>query len=161
MTIKTVMTGAVAFAFTAGAAAGITGLATVPAAPAVHPVVWDIPMPAAPAPDLAGALSQTLNGLVAPGSFASKSTYIQGGLGPKDTFLADKAYDKKAKQGYFPLTFTLSDIDQVGTEATANVAATAANGATGAEPITFVQGPSPSGWQLSKASVLMLLTSLS
>ena len=116
-------------------------------------------MPAAPAPELNSPLLQTLNGLAAGGSFSSKQSYIEGGLGRFETRGADAKYAQKAAEGVFPLSFVLADIDQNGASATANVTVTAANGATGSAPVSFVQGPSPTGWQISKASALNLLSS--
>ena len=62
---------------------------------------------------------------------------------------------------FWGLAFTVADIDQNGPTATANVVATAANGATASQPIQFVQGPSPTGWQVTKSSAMTLLTSAS
>ena len=73
MTLKSLVTGVAAAALVGGAAAGVTSIAS-PAgssAPAVQPVVWDVPMPQAPAPDLQSPLLQTLQALAAGGSFAS------------------------------------------------------------------------------------------
>ena len=167
MTLKSLVTGfvtaAAAAAVVAAAAGGVTSIASgAPSqAPAIQPVVWDIPLPQAPAPDLAAPLSQTLNGLTAPGSFSGKQVYIQGGLGRIESRLADRKYQDAASQGYFPLTFVVADVDQNGGAATANVTATAANGATATQPVSFVAGPSPSGWQLSQAAALQLLSSFS
>ena len=77
-------------------------------APAIQPVVWDIPLPQAPAPDLVSPLTQTLAGLAGPGSFGGpKSSYVEGGLGRIETITADRAFSKKAAEGYFPLTFAI------------------------------------------------------
>ena len=53
MILKTLVTGFAAAAVIGGAAAGVTSVAsgTIAASPAVQPVVWDIPMPAAPEDD--------------------------------------------------------------------------------------------------------------
>ena len=155
-----IVTGAAAVAFTVGGAAGMTSLAAAPSTPAVAPVVWDIPMPAAPAPELQSALTQTLSGLAAGGSFASKQSYIEGGLGRIATRAADAKFQQKQAEGVFPLTFNVMDIDQNGPLATANVTATSATGNEASMPLTFVQGPSPSGWQLSKGSVGALMSAM-
>ncbi|MCB0928272.1 MAG: hypothetical protein U0R77_10945 [Mycolicibacterium insubricum] len=157
---KLLVTGIAAAAVTAGAAAGLTALAGPANAPQVQTVVRGIPMPQAPAPDLTPALTRTLTGLAGSGSFASKKSYIQGGMGRIETSVADAKYNQKAAEGYFPLTFDVADVDQNGDSATANVTATAATGATASMPLTFVEGPSPSGWQLSKESVGALLSAL-
>ncbi|MET0455854.1 MAG: hypothetical protein ABW137_28775, partial [Mycobacterium sp.] len=81
-------------------------------APLVQPVVWDIPMPEAPAPELSAPLVQTLNGLAGPGSYSgAKGTYIQGGLGRIESRLADGKYRDAQAKGYFPLVFAIDNID--------------------------------------------------
>lgn len=161
MTLKTLVTGMAAAAVVAGAAAGVTSVASNgnSAAPAVQPVVWDIPMPQAPAPELEGPLLTTLNALAGGGSFGgSKESYIQGGIGRFEAITADRAFNNAAERGVFPLAFSLAGIDQNGGSATANVTATAANGAVATQNVLFVAGPSPTGWQISKASALALLS---
>ena len=166
MTLKTLVTGfvtaAAGVAVVAAAAGGVTSIASgAPSqAPAIQPVVWDIPLPQAPAPDLQAPLVQTLSGLAGPGSFSGKQVYIEGGLGRIETVGADRKFRQKQAEGYFPLSFVVSDVDQNGPLATANVTATAATGATATQPMTFVAGPSPTGWQVSKASALALLSSV-
>ena len=84
MILKTLAIGFVTSAAAAGlVTAAATGVSSVTAssAPAITPVVWDIPMPQAPAPELQAPLTQTLSVLAGPGSFSGKATYIQGGIG--------------------------------------------------------------------------------
>ena len=161
MTLKTLVTGVAAAALVAGAAAGVTSVASpaVSSAPAVQPVVWDIPMPQAPAPELQSSLLQTLQVLASGGSFSGKSSYIQGGIGRIEGIAADRAYNKAAAEGKFPLAFNIANIDQEGGVANADVTATSALGTTATQNVQFVAGPSPSGWQISKASALNLLSS--
>ncbi|MCG5433414.1 hypothetical protein LV457_14115 [Mycobacterium sp. MYCO198283] len=161
MTIKNLVLGVASVAVVGAAAAGITAVSAVPAAgPQVQPVAFGTPLPATPAPDLQGPLLQTLNGLTGPGSFSGpKGSYIQGGLG-RLAGTADRKYNQYASQGYFPLSFTIANIDQNGGLATANVSVTAANGVTASQPLTFVAGPSPSGWQVEKGSAMSFLSSL-
>ena len=103
---------------------------------------------------------QTLDGLAAGGSFSgAKSSYIEGGIGRIEGIAADRAYNNAAAKGLFPLSFVIADIDQEGGAATANVTATANNGVSNSQPVTFVAGPSPTGWQISKQSALALLSS--
>jgi hypothetical protein len=109
-------------------------------------------MPMDPAPDLAGPLSQTVNVLGSGGSFAGKDVYIQG-LGRFSGAAVSSKYASLNSKGYFPLTATVSDIDQNGPTATATVSATTANGTSGSTQMTFVQGPSPTGWQVTIASL--------
>ena len=143
--------------------AGLEGGVVFVVAPAERSqAVRQVPLPQAPAPGLQSSLVSTLNGLTAAGSFAgSKGSYIQGGVGRLEAITADRAYSNAVKQGVFPMSFAVADIDDLGDgTATANVTATAATGATAAQPLTFVAGPSPTGWQLSKGSAMALLSSV-
>ena len=163
MTLKTLVTGVAAAALVAGTAAGVTSVASsaVSPAPAVQPVVWDIPMPQAPAPDLQGPLLQTLQALAGGGSFSGKAPFIQGGIGRIEGIAADRAYNRAAAAGKFPLTFNIANIDQEGGVASADVTATSALGTTATQTVQFVAGPSPTGWQIGKASALNLLSAAS
>jgi len=160
VTLKTLVTGVAAAALVGGAAAGVTFIASpaVSSAPAVQPVVWDVPMPQAPAPDLQAPLLQTLQALASGGSFAGKAPYIQGGIGRIESIAADRAYTKAAQEGKFPLTFNIANIDSDGATASADVTATSALGTSATQSVQFVTGPSPSGWQIAKASALDLLS---
>ena len=160
MTLKTLVTGVAAAALVGGAAAGVTSIASpaVSSAPAVQPVVWDIPMPQTPAPDLQSPLVQTLQALAGGGSFAGKAPYIQGGIGRIESIAADRAYNKAAAEGKFPLRFAINNIDQQDGVAFADVTATSALGTSATQNVQFVAGPSPTGWQISKASALNLLS---
>jgi hypothetical protein len=160
VTLKTLVTGVAAAAVLGGAAAGVTSIASpaVSSAPAVQPVVWDIPMPQAPAPELQAPLVQTLQALAGGGSFAGKAPYIQGGIGRIESIAADRAYNRAAAEGKFPLTFAIANIDQQGGVAFADVTATSALGTSATQNVQFVAGPSPTGWQISKASAMNLLS---
>jgi len=163
VTLKTLVTGVAAAALVGGAAAGVTSIAfsagsSAPAAVAVQPVVWDIPMPQAPAAQLKAPLLQTLQALAGGGSFAGKASYIQGGIGRIEGIAADRAYNRAAAEGKFPLTFDVANIDDAGGVVSADVTATSALGTTATQNVQFVPGPSPSGWQMSKASALSLLS---
>jgi hypothetical protein len=162
VTLKTLVTGVAAAAVVAGAAAGVTSIASPASStsPAVQPVVWDIPMPEAPAPELQAPLLQTLQALAGGGSFSGKSTYIEGGIGRIEGITADRAYNNAAAKGLFPLSFQVDNINQDGGVAFADVTAIAANGQSANQSIQFIAGPSPTGWQLSKASALSLLSSV-
>lgn len=168
MTLKTLVTsltaGAAAAVVVGAAAAGVTSIAAGSgpvAQPAVQPVVFDVPLPAAPAPDLQGPLLSTLNALSGPGSFSGgKASYVQGGLGRIEARVADSGYANAAAKGYFPLSFSIANIDQNGPVATASVTATSASGAVATQPLTFIAGPSPTGWQLSKQSAMALISSV-
>jgi len=163
VTLKTLVTGVAAAALVAGAAVGVTSVASpaVSSTPAVQPVVWDIPMPQAPAPDLQAPLLQTLQALAGGGSFSGKASYIQGGIGRIEGIAADRAYNRAAAEGKFPLTFNIANIDQEGGVANADVTATSALGTTATQNVQFVAGPSPTGWQIGKSSALNLLSAAS
>ncbi len=157
MILKTLVTGFAAAAVIGGAAAGVTSVAsgTIAASPAVQPVVWDIPMPAAPEDDVASDLTRTVNTLGSGGSFAGKSAYIQG-LGRFTGKGVELKYNDAVAKGYLPLTATVSDVIPSDNSATANVTATLASGEVRSMPLTFVRGPSPTGWQLSSQSLFAL-----
>jgi len=101
---------------------------------------------------------QTLQALAGGGSFAGKATYIQGGIGRIESIAADRAYNRAAAEGKFPLTFNIANIDQEGGVASADVTATSALGTTASQNVQFVAGPSPTGWQIAKTSALNLLS---
>jgi hypothetical protein len=162
VTLKSLVTGVAAAALVGGAAAGVTSIAsgTVSAAPAVEPVVFDVPMPLQP--ELQQPLVTTLNALAGGGSFGgAKKAYIQGGVGRIEAVTADRAYANAAAKGVFPLSFNVQNIVPAPGGVTADVTAIANNGATASQNVLFVSGPSPTGWQMSKASALALLTSAS
>jgi hypothetical protein len=161
VTLKTLVTGVAAAALVGGVAAGVTSIASpvVSSAPAVQPVVRDVPMPLAPAPELQAPLLGTLQALAGAGSFIGKAPYIEGGIGRIESIAADRAYSKAAAEGKFPLTFNVANIDQQGDVATADVTATSALGTTATQNVQFVAGPSPTGWQIAKASAMSLLQS--
>ena len=163
MTLKTLVTGVAAAALVGGAAAGVTSIAfsagsSAPGAVAVQPVVWDIPMPQAPPAQLEAPLLQTLQALAGGGSFVGKASYIEGGIGRIEGIAADRAYNRAAAEGKFPLTFNVANIDDAGGVVSADVTATSALGTTASQNVQFVPGPSPSGWQISKESALSLLS---
>jgi hypothetical protein len=162
VTLKALVSGAAAAVVIAGAAAGVTSIASSDAlsSPRVAPVVWDIPMPEAPAPDLQGPLLQTLQALGGPGLSSSKAPYIQGGIGRIEGRVADTKLREAQAEGKFPLSFSLINIDQNGPVVTADVTATAANGGVASQNIAFVPGPSPTGWQMSKQSLMALMSAV-
>jgi hypothetical protein len=162
VTLKALVSGAAAAVVIAGAAAGVTSIASsdVNTSPRVAPVVWDIPMPETPAPELQGPLLQTLQALGAPGLSAGKAPYIQGGIGRIEGRVADSKLRDAQAEGKFPLSFSVINVDQNGPVVTADVTATAANGGVASQNIAFVPGPSPTGWQMSKQSLMALLSAV-
>jgi hypothetical protein len=164
VTLKTLVTGMAAAAVVAGAAAGVTSISSssVSPSPAITPVVWGIPMPEAPAPELEDPLMTTLNALGAPGLSASKAPYVEGGIGRIEGRVADTQLRAAEADGKFPLSFTIANIYQNDKDpvVTADVTATAATGGTATQNIAFVPGPSPTGWQMSKQSLMALMSSV-
>ena len=163
MILKTLVTGAAAAAVVAAAAGGVTSLAfhaSSGAPSAIVPVVMGVPLPQTPAPELQGPLTDTVNALGAGGSFAGKSVYIES-LGRVESLAASAKYNSAVSKGYFPLTATLANVDENGNVATASVTATSANGASATMPLTFVEGPSPTGWLLTKQSLTALAGAVS
>jgi hypothetical protein len=161
VTLKTLVTGVAALAVVGGAAAGVTSIAatSVTATPDVAPVVFGVPMPLQP--DLQQPLVTTLNALAGSGSFGgTKEAYIQGGVGRIEAVTADRAYANAAAKGLFPLSFDVANVAPAPGGVTADVTATAANGQTATQNVLFVNGPSPTGWQLSKSSALALLSAV-
>jgi len=163
VTLKALVSGAAAAVAIAGAAAGVTSIASssdAVAGPRVTPVVWDIPMPQQPAPDMQGPLLATLQALGAPGLSASKAPYIQGGIGRIEGRVADTKLREAQAEGKFPLSFSVANIQPSGPGFTADVTATAANGGVASQNIAFVPGPSPTGWQMSKQSLMALMSAV-
>ncbi|MHA0287758.1 hypothetical protein ACXYX3_15050 [Mycobacterium sp. C3-094] len=157
MTLKSLFTsvtaGTAAAALAGAAAVGVTSIAVGAGVAAADPIVVNAPQ--APAPELAGPLQQTVNVLGSGGSFAGKQAYVQdlgriGGIG------VSAKYNSAVQKGYLPLTATVADVDVDGNVATANVTATLPTGESRTMPLSFVQGPSPTGWQLSQSSLFTL-----
>lgn len=165
MTLKSLVNsltaGAAATVLAGAAAVGVTSIAVGSGIASASPAPVNAPLPAAPAPELQGPLMSTLSALAGPGSFSgAKSSYVQGGLGRIEARVADSGYSNAAAKGYFPLTFTIADIDQNGPVATAFVTAASPAGQVASQPLTFIAGPSPTGWQLSKSSAMALISAV-
>jgi len=162
VTLKALVSGAAAAVAIAGAAAGVTSIASsdVTNTPRFAPVVWDIPMPEQPPTDVEGPLLATLQALGAPGLSASKAAYIQGGIGRIEGRVADSKLREAQAEGKFPLSFSLQNVQPSGAGFTADVTATAANGGVASQNIAFVPGPSPTGWQMSKQSLMALMSAV-
>lgn len=167
MTSKSLVTGFVTAAagavLVAAAAGGVTSIAAgAPTqAPAIQPVVWDIPIPETPAPDLQAPLQQTISALGSGGPWSTKTPYIAKlPLGFKGQ--AEKKYNNAVAQGYFPLTATVDpNVDLIGNQATTFVSATSANGQPASMSLTFEQNPSsPTGWVLTVGSLLALSSAM-
>jgi hypothetical protein len=163
MTLKGLVTGVAAAAVVGGAAAGVTSIALPELSPAtaVRPVVFGAPLSPAPdAPDLSGPLTDTLDGAVAPGTYTGdRGSFIEGGLG-RLAGTADRQYNAFVAEGVFPVSFLVTDIVHSGPVVTSNVTLTTATGQTASAPVSFVKGPSRTGWQIKTSSVMDLLSRL-
>ena len=146
----------------AGSAAASMPLSAAPtsATPAIAPVVRQVPLPLTPEVGYQ-ELIDTLNGLAAPGTFAgAKASYVQGGIGRVQAIGADRAYNNAVAKGLMPMTFSIANIVQKDDTVTADVTANTADGHSTTDSVTFVAGPSPSGWQLSRQSAIALLSAM-
>ena len=161
MTLKTLVTGVAAAAVVGAAAAGVTSIASgapMAAAPAVQPVVFDIPLPLQPAADVPSTdqLLAVLNGLANPSvPFRSKAGLVEGGVGMIEGRAADKVMASAAQDGTLPNSFVIDGIALAGPGlATATVTASGPSLAPTTRQSRFVnQG----GWRLSRGSATTLL----
>ena len=157
MTQKALATCVAAASIIAGAAGGLTVLATT--APAVQPVVFGAPLPQDPAEALptADQLYGVLYGLADPNvPFAAKSYLVEGGIGRVEARAADGMMKNAVAKGQLPLNFSVVNIAVVAAGA-ASATVTATGPATPAitQNITFVnQG----NWKLSRASAGLILS---
>jgi hypothetical protein len=161
-TVKSIATGVAAVAAIGVAAAGVTSLASVhPTMPQVQPVAVGAPLPQDPPP---GAnvpspeqLTSLLNTLSDPGvSYTTKTGLVQGGIDSGEGHLFDHELRKAYRDGEFPLSFNVTNIQPSGpTAVTADVAVSGPKlPAPVTRNLTFVnQG----GWALSQDSAAQLL----
>ena len=170
-TVKSIATGVAAVAAIGAAAAGVTSIASVtPTLPQVQPVAVGVPSPASgrypqpqdppppganvPTPD---QLTGLLNSLSDPGvSYTTKTGLVQGGIDPGHGHLFDHELRKAFRDGEFPLSFNVSNIQPSGPNAaTADVTVSGPKlPAPVTRNLTFVnQGD----WTLSQDSAAQLL----
>jgi hypothetical protein len=164
VTLKTLVTGVAAAAVVGAAAAGVTSIASgapLASAPAVQPVVFDIPLPLVPAEGSCGAtteqLTTVLNALEAPGSFRNgKSDLVEGGVGMIEGRAADRLLTNAYQTGALPVSFAvLNPVCGPGNSVTATVTAGGRS-----QDVTFVPG-GHLGWQLSRGSATAVLSAFS
>ena len=164
MRLKSFTTGAAVAAVAGGLALGVTSLtsgASLSSAPAVQPVVFDVPLPAQPPPaaavPTAAELTGILIGLANPAvPFSNKDYLIEGGVGIIEGKTADRLLKNAASKGYLPLSFQVTNIVPAGPNTNATVTASGPQLAPTTQTVTFVnQG----GWKLSRASATSLLQS--
>ena len=161
MTLKTLVTGVAAAAVVGGAALGVTSIASgsLSAAPAVQPVVFDIPLPLdTPCGATEDQLRGVLDSLAAPGgSFSSsKSGLVQGGVGIIEGKTADRLLRNAYQEGSLPVAFDIAPpiCGPGGTSATALVSA-----AGRSQNVTFVNEAGV--WKLSRGSATTVLSAFS
>jgi hypothetical protein len=161
-TVKTIATGVAAVAAIGAAAAGVTSIASVtPTMPQVQPVAVGAPLPQDPPPGAnvptPDQLTSLLNTLSDPGvSYTTKTGLVQGGIDSGEGHLFDHELRKAYRDGEFPLSFNVTNIQPSGpTAATADVAVSGPKlPAPVTRNLTFVnQG----GWALSQDSAAQLL----
>jgi hypothetical protein len=161
-TVKTIATGVAAVAAIGAAAAGVTSIASLtPTMPQVQPVAVGAPLPQDPPPGAnvptPDQLTSLLNTLSDPGvSYTTKTGLVQGGIDSGEGHMFDHELRKAYRDGEFPLSFNVTNIQPSGpTAATADVAVSGPKlPAPVTRNLTFVnQG----GWALSQDSAAQLL----
>lgn len=129
MTVKMLATGAAAVAAIGAAAAGVTSFASgSTSALGVQPVALGVPFaqdpPPAPGLPTAGDLSSLCTNLTNPGvSYHSKTGLVAGGINDNDGRVADHDLREAFRDGKFPQSYDVTNIQQAGPNAaTADVA---------------------------------------
>jgi hypothetical protein len=172
MTVKALATGVTAVAAIGAAAAGMTSIASGhPAALQVQSAAVGAPLdppppppPPAPAPPGAPVALPTadqISGLCyqvtdAGVSYTTKTNLVEGGITPGEGHDADHRLRQAYRNGNFPLTFNVSNIQQAGPNATADVTTT---GPKLAAPVTqnYTFANQGGNWIMSHDSALALL----
>jgi hypothetical protein len=163
MTVKLLAAGAVAVAAIGGTAGVVTS--TGPVASQVQPVVFGVPLPLDPPPaaDLptAGDLSSLLTNLTNPGvSYHNKTGLVQGGISDADGRNADHQLRDAYRDGKFPLSFDVSNIQQAGPNAAS--AEVAITGPKYPAPLTqHLAFADQGGWTVQHDSALALMQAIS
>jgi len=161
-TLKSVATGVTAVAAIGAAAAGVTSIASVaPTLSQVRPVAVGAPLPQDPPPDAniptPDQLTSLLNTLADPGvSYTTKTGLVEGGISSGEGHLFDHELRKAYRDGEFPLSFSVSNIQPSGPNAaTADVAVGSPKLPVPiTKNLTFInQG----GWALSQDSATQLV----
>jgi hypothetical protein len=162
MTVKMLATGAAAVAAIGAAAAGLTSFASSgTSAFEVQPVALGVPFaqdpPPAPGLPTAGDLSSLCTNLTNPGvSYHSKTGLVAGGINDPDGRDADHKLREAFRNGNFPESFDVTNIQPAGPNAaTADVAIGGPKfPAPVTQNLTFVnQG----GWAISPQSAQVLV----
>ncbi|HZE18453.1 MAG TPA: hypothetical protein VE197_23660 [Mycobacterium sp.] len=173
MSVKLFAAGVTAVAAIGAAAAGVTSVASggsfsTPTAFQVQPVALREPLPLdpppapnqPPAPNLptADQLSGICNSVTDPGvSYTTKTNLVQGGISPDEGHTADHDLRKAYRDGKFPLSFNVSNIQPAGPDAvTADVATSGPKlAAPVTQNLTFVN--QDGNWIMRHDSAMALL----
>lgn len=165
MFVKSLVTGVAArvvIGIATAASMAVASVASVagvgPAAPRIHAIVFDAPLPLDPPADVPtnDQLLGLMNALQDPGvPFASKSYLVEGGISPVEARVADGRMKKAVGRGEVPLTLSVANIRPAGpTSATADVSLSGPKLAPTQRTLTFVdQG----GWKITHNSAMSLL----
>lgn len=164
MTVKSLAAGMAGLAALGAITAGtiFAAISASPVAAQVQNLAFDAPLPLEPATDLptADQLTGVLTSLADPNvPFANKTGLIEGGLGPVQSAMADRALQKAANKGELPLSFSVANIAPAGADAaTADTTVSGPKLPARTMNLTFVdQG----GWELSQSSATQLLQAAS
>lgn len=164
--VKPIATGVIALGAVGAAAVGVTSVASVAAGGAAEvqlaavgaPLPQDPPPPPAPGLPTPDQLSSLCTQVTDPGvSYTTKTNLVENGISPDEGHVADHDLRKAYRDGKFPETFNVTNIQPTGPNAaTADVAI---SGPKFAGPVTkqlmFVnQG---GNWILSHDSALALV----
>jgi hypothetical protein len=140
MTVKALATGAAAAAAIGAAAAGVTSIAYGhPAAVQVQLAAVGVPFAQDPPPvtgavPTADQITDLCNQVTNAGvSYTTKQNLVQGGIPPNEGHDADHRLREAYRNGNFPLTFNVANIQQAGPNATADVTT---SGPKLAQPVT-------------------------
>ena len=161
-TVKSIATGVAAVAAIGAAAAGVTSIASVtPTTPQMQPVAVGAQLPQDPPPGAnvptADQLTGLLNSLADPGvSYTTKTGLVEGGISSGEGHMFDHELRKAYRDGEFPLSFNVANIQPSGPNAaTADVAVSGPKlPAPITKNLTFInQG----GWALSQDSATQLV----
>jgi hypothetical protein len=168
MSSKLFATGVAAVAAIGAAAAGVTSVASggwagTPATLEVRPIALGVPLPLdppPPAPNLptADQLSNLCTQVTDPGvSYTTKTNLVQGGMSPDEGHGADHDLRKAYRDGKFPLSFNVTNIQPAGPNAvTADVTTSGPKlAAPVTENLTFVD--ENGNWALRHDSAMALL----
>jgi len=131
MTMKSVATSVAALGAIGAAAVGVTSVAFVPASPAQvqlaafgAPLPQDPPPPPPPPPGVPGQLpnpdqlSSLCNQVTDPGvSYTTKTNLVQNGISHDEGMVADHDLRKAYRDGKFPETFAVTNIQPAGPNA--------------------------------------------